>query len=208
MEVLASGEIEWYAVVTYESLIQYHDVVVGELMEIVRSGMIRYGKSEIDTGDVRRALAEFREAKQLSSHRRLELHASKSALEYLKPKSNSISLWKACNVYQSCHKFLEQLSSDILPLLGYVDVTTKAGKPENKLTTDPGSKGVTEKFGHVLFSSEPETLAALQKRLREDGDDLQNAIGTLGGTPPGQLISAMKKLLNSEISPLKGRSSS
>ena len=35
-ELLAKGKIKWYAVVTYEALVQCHDQVTKELIEVVR----------------------------------------------------------------------------------------------------------------------------------------------------------------------------
>lgn len=207
LELLASGEIEWYAVITYESLVQYHDVIAEELMEVIRSGVSRYGGDE---ADIRRALAALSEAtpELKSHHRQLELHAAKSGLAYLSPKSSSKALWKACNVYQSCHTFLKELSTQILPYFGYVDVTAGSGKNEDELTTEPGPKGVTEQFGHVLFSSEGKALRKFEKDRYSNGDDsLDPSEARIGDHPPIQLVSSMNELLTSNISPLKGRNS-
>lgn len=208
LEVLASGEIEWYAVVTYEALIQYHDVVVEELMEVVRSGMRRSGGDFGSDADGRRVLSILSRdpPEPKTNHRQLELHASQSSLRYLQPKSRSITLWKACNVFKSCHTFLKQLSSDILPLFGYVDVTVKSGANKNELTTDPGPKVVSREFGHILFSSEGEALKRLRenRHAKNEGDSRHNFVA-LGDHPSSKLISTMKELLTSEISPLRGR---
>lgn len=196
LELLASGEIEWYAVVTYEALVQYNDVVVEELMEVIRSGVRRYGGDGVD---VRRALEALRA--QRSNRRRLELHSSESTLSYLKPKSFNIALWKACNKDQGCQAFLQQLSTDILPFFGYVDATAKDGNIKNELTTDPGPKGVTEQFAHVLFSSEGDALRKFRKQ-----HELQEAAGTsIGDSPSVRVVSTMNELLTSSMSPLKGR---
>ena len=201
LEVLASREIEWYAVVTYEALVQYHDVVVGELMQVIQSGMERFsGDKSFDDRRTLQMLDGIAQSPKQQNHRQLELHASKSTLTYLKPKPKSIALWKSCNVFQSCRALLQKLTSDILPHLGYIDATVEAGK-SNTLTDDPGPKGVSNEFGHVLFSSEGEAL----KKLKElsDNDNSSTSDG-IGDHPSATLIEAMKGLLESDVSPLKG----
>eukprot|EP00956_Cyclotella_meneghiniana_P006717 scaffold8949_cov75-Cyclotella_meneghiniana.AAC.2 len=194
LKVLASGEIEWYAVVTYEALVQYHEVVVKELLEVLRSGMRRLGDDfQID------ALTKPLETCG-SNNRRLELHASKSTVTYLTPKSKSISYWKTCNTDQKCNTFLKQLTSDIFPSLGYVDVTD-SGKNKDELTSNPGSKGISRDFGHVLFSSEGDAL----KKFKESCENKENDQEGIGYEPSMELIYAMKELLRNDNSPLKGR---
>ena len=200
LEVLASGEIEWYAVVTYEALVQYHDVVVKELLEVVRSGMQRLG-GDFEVNDrALLALAKSLEICGSNYNRRLELHASKSALTYLTPKSKSISLWKACNTDQKCNNFLKQLTSDIFPSFGYVDATARRNDKDH-LTPYPGTKGMSEDFGHVLFSSEGDALKKFKESC-ENNENAQEVNGSMiGYKPPTKLISAMKELLRADISP-------
>ena len=209
LEILASGKIEWYAVVTYEALVQYHDIVVNELMEVIQSGRNRYGD---ETSNDRRALETIdgiMQSPKQRIRRHLELHASNSTLAYLKPKPKSIALWKSCNAFHSCRAFLQKLTSDILPYLGYIDATNEAGNDRNNLTDTPGPKGVSTEFGHVLFSSEVDALKKLKERSGNNNgslsDDIQFAIGD---HPPETLLSAMRGLLESDVSPLKGDRSS
>jgi hypothetical protein len=139
-----------------------------------------------------RSFAE--EAVALSGSRRLELHESTSTASYLKPKSSSISLWKSCNIISSCGKLLTMMSSDVLPMFGYVDaeLNTSQEKGENKLSSVPGPKGVSKKYGHVLFSSEGE---ALQRIRGKHGSGDESLGHSLGDHPPKAVMSAMKKLL-------------
>lgn len=113
-DLLAKNEIEWYAVVTYEALIHYHDQVVEELVEIVRSGMKRCGSKMIVE-------------REGPSRRRLHLHAFNTSnavmgsLSYLVPKDMSISVWEACLKDKVCKSLLEDLTTDVLPHLGFVN---------------------------------------------------------------------------------------
>jgi len=197
LEVLASGEIEWYAVVPYEALVQYHEVVVREMLEVLRSGILRLGDDFQING--RAALTKPLETCG-SNNRRLELHASNSTVTFLTPKSASISLWKTCNTDQKCNTFLKQLTSDIFPSFGYVDVTD-SGEHKDELTSNPGTKGISRDFGHVLFSSEGDAL----KKFKESCENKENDQEGIGYEPSMELIHAMKELLRNDNSPLKGR---
>lgn len=110
-ELIARNEIEWYAVVTYEALIHYHEKVVDELMRVIRSGMKRYGSKLVkDEG---------------SRKRRLHLHATNATtgpLLYLVPKDLSISVWETCLKDPVCKSLLEDLTTDVLSQLGFVNM--------------------------------------------------------------------------------------
>jgi hypothetical protein len=117
LDILSKNEIDWYAVVTYEALIHYHDQVVQELLEVVRSGMTRFGSKTV----------MVRKQDQKSRHRRLHLHTLNATnftgqLSYLLPKDGSISLWEKCLKAQSCSSLLKELTSDVFPHFGYVSM--------------------------------------------------------------------------------------
>lgn len=176
LELLASGEIEWYAVVTYEALIQYHDKVVEELMQVVRNGMKRFGSKTV--GEKQR------------TGRRLHLHDSSDPLTYLVPKDNRIKTWETCMKDSICKDLLEDLTTDILPQFGYVNAGKDEGSnisnierfsdiltleddlwdviiPDSnkdeaptspRLSSNPGTVTSSSKFSHVLFTSETQAL--------------------------------------------------
>ena len=147
-EALANDEVEWYAVVTYEALLQYHDVVVEELLEVVRSGMRRNknqsGKgrylretragNDAEPGQSRVVDANMNIKRQSSHHRRLPLRKSNIKHEennqpdelakYLIPKETSVKEWQACLLRKRCQKLLKQLTEDVLkPFFGYISVS-------------------------------------------------------------------------------------
>ena len=203
LEVLASGEIEWYAVVPYEALVQYHEVVVREMLEVLRSGILRLGVDFQINGRASLALTKPLETCG-SNNRRLELHASNSTVTFLTPKSASISLWKTCNSDQKCNTFLKQLTSDIFPSFGYVDVTD-SGKNKDELTSNPGTKGISRDFGHILFSSEGDALKKFKESCENKENDQEVNGSGIGYEPSMELIHAMKELLRNDNSPLKER---
>ena len=175
--LLNEGKIEWYAVLTYEALLEYRDVVVEELMEVIRSGMKRFG---------------------LQSRRRLELHKKNGVKKraklwsglppnsYLIPKSKSVELWRKCLERTQCRQLLTRLTKDVLPLFGYVSLNendVSLAKRINDghvksyapLTIDPSPVTVTKEYGRVLFSSEGDALKLLRRsngRSVEDDNEL------------------------------------
>ena len=206
-DLLAKNEIEWYAVVTYESLINYHDKVVDELMEVVRSGMRRYGSKLLVDNDEK-------------LRRKLHLHDSKGPLSYLVPKDKSISVWRTCLREPVCQSLLEELTADVLPYFGFVnmnwtdadeateskgpdEVNEKAlghqtndasdkGSEKIQLSSTPGLVTVSGEFGHVLFSSESDALNKDDKSV---------------GDPTSKLVAKMKNILAiyKKKYPLKGK---
>ena len=164
-ELLNEGKIEWYAVLTYEALLEYRDVVIEELMEVIRSGMKRFG---------------------LQSRRRLEFHKKNGVKmppnSYLIPKSKSVELWKKCLERNPCRPLLTRLTKDVLPLFGYVSVNENDVslvkrindgnvKSLTPLTIDPAPVTVTEEYGRVLFSSEGDALKLLRRSNGKSVDD-------------------------------------
>jgi len=192
LETLQQGDIEWYAVVTYEALISNHDAVVQELLEVVRSGMRRYHSkgrvSKRTASDAQRS--RTKNANQYSRlHRRLELHEEdKSNREvntsYLAPKNRSVSLWERCLRIPNCDTLLRQQTEHIFPYLGYASVHNQKLGP---LSSFPGTVTVSQEFGHVLYSSEGVAL----NKLRQSRKDIDNQIDY---EPPSELISKMKEI--------------
>ena len=196
-DLLAKNEIEWYAVVTYESLINYHDKVVDELIEVVRSGMRRYSSKLVDNGEKPR--------------RKLHLHDSKGPLSYLIPKDKSIRVWQTCLREPICQSLLEELTADVLPHFGFVnmdwtdidgvnegagtdEVEKKAlddemedvsGKGKLLLSSTPGLVTVSDEFSHVLFSSETSAFN------RSDTTSGSNT----GNNPSSKFVAKMKNIL-------------
>ena len=209
-DLLGKDEIEWYAVVTYEALIQHHDAVVEELMEVVRSGMKRFGSKTL-TDRKRKG----------RRRRRLHLHSSSATntsgpLSYLVPKDKSISVWKLCLMNPTCGNLLADLTANVLPHFGYVnyiessdvvgiskenefvedgnnEVTRRSNYPilkTNKseesssmqLSSSPGLVTVNKKFSRILFTSEYDAL---------------QSIASTGGEnkPTSELLTSMKNIL-------------
>mmetsp|Transcript_10332 Transcript_10332/g.18653 ORF Transcript_10332/g.18653 Transcript_10332/m.18653 type:complete len:208 (-) Transcript_10332:24-647(-) len=190
-ETLGQDDIEWYAVVTYEALINYHDIVVQELLEVVQSGMRRYhsrGRHLRRTASSNGQRLEMKNTGQYSQlHRRLPLRGnsnglSKSPNSYLTPKKENVSLWKKCLSKTQCHYEVERLTKGVLPYFGFVSVRKNKILP---LSSYPGTVTVSKEFGHVLFSSEGVALNKF-RQSREDMDSLINY------KPPLELISRMK----------------
>ncbi len=208
-EALADQKIEWYAVVTYEALISYHDQVVEELLEVVRSGMEQFQNrrrlrsamaidatnAEHDTPS--KTITTSRNAdndtRRRSSHRRLELHGNKNNISqsspnsYLVPKPSSINLWKQCLHQTKCNQILTRLTKDIFPYMGYV---YEDGRPLRK---SPGTVTVRNEYGRVLFTSEG---VSLNKLRRSAGIlDKNGATPHIDYAPSNELISKMKEAL-------------
>ena len=190
-ETLGQDDIEWYAVVTYEALINYHDVVVQELLEVVQSGMRRYhsrGRHLRRTALSNGQRSEMKNTRQYSQqHRRLPLRgnsngSSKSPSSYLIPKKKNLSLWKECLSKKQCHHEVERLTKGVLPYFGFVSVRKNKILP---LLSSPGTVTVSKEFGHVLFSSEGDAL----NKFRKSHEDMDNHIDY---KPPLELISRMK----------------
>lgn len=223
-------KIEWYAVITYEALIQHRESVMEELLTVIKSGVLRYRQEGGEKGrrhgrHWRRKLksetaaynADYEssgvaeEAKERSPHqqqpqlqqrqqprqrldnqhehhRKLHLRSSSNATSYLIPKEKSIAVWKKCLDRPDCRILMDELTSNIFPYFGYVSMSEKEGNGIVPLSSSPGPVMVSEKFGHVLFSSESAALGKV-------GDSY------VGHRPPLELLSKMKKLLDDQSSP-------
>ena len=191
-ELVEQEKIEWYAILTYEALISYHDQVLDELMEVVHSGMKRYQTSG---RNLKRNHATYydrdTERSGLQRRRRLPYHKgnSSSTLSYLTPNQMSSELWEKCYSKPLCRNQTDRLIKDIfLPYLGYEYVDHP-----NVHELLPSANAVTVKkgFGHVLFSSEGDSLYDKFSKARENDNTTSNKIGY---KPPSELISMMKKL--------------
>jgi len=151
-DLLNRQTVDWYAVVSYESLLQYHSEVVDELMDVIRSGMDRFGSKLSNT---------------YKRHRRLHLHDSNATmgpLQYLVPKEASISAWKRCMRNKVCKSLLEDLSADVLPHFGFVsadllnskegeDIVTHFSRSETLQKDDLSNLTATEVSNGKAYSS-------------------------------------------------------
>ena len=225
---LAEGKVEWYAVVSYDvsnthrhlsfalhlfynkkncildysvqALVEYNEQVVQELMEVIRSGMIRLGYDETSGNS---GLDAFLAGKNTSNtvtrtgkvdprnnHRRLELHVSDSPASYLTPTKEMTDQWNKCLKEPACNSTLSALSSDILPYLGYCRRDDKM----SKLSALPGTVTISEEYGRVLFSSDGK---ALQKYRQKQGGVVND--NYIGHQPPPELVTKMAGLLRREV---------
>lgn len=160
-DLLTKNKIDWYAVVSYESLIQYRDEVVTDLLKVVRSGMRRFGSNLI--------------GKEQQRRRRLHLHDSKVPLSYLVPKDIHIKTWETCLKNLECKSFLEDLTTSVLPSFGFInmdwaDMGEIGEDQESELddeedvgeddedsldeSSDDGVIGEDEKLSHILSSTD------------------------------------------------------
>ena len=183
---LNEGRIEWYAVVSYEALIENREVVVEELVEVVKSG-IRRGE-----GDRSRRLRRPHSLDR--GRRRLPIHKKDRADEsrkYLFPPQSSLKLWTMCAYRKECRTSTELLTKSVYPYFGFVSIT-KEGELE-ALSVAPGPVTVADGFDHVLFSSEVESLRSYrEERGYEVGAEY------VGDRPPEDLITKMNEIFNRE----------
>lgn len=195
-ELLATDEIEWYAVVAYEALILDHDKVVEELLEVVRSGMQTIGRN------LRRTASSNgnTESKTVDTdmkvtgpstqqlHRRLEYRNNpkkipKSPSAYLIPKKRSVDLWRKCIERLACSTTMNRLTKDVLPYFGY----QSNGRTLPFLSASPSIVKVNREFGRILFSSEG---VALNKFRQSRG-----SLSTIEYKPPLELIRKMRAIM-------------
>jgi hypothetical protein len=169
LELLAKDKVEWYAVVTYEALIQYHDVVMEELMEVVHSGQRRAQSTN------NRRLGK--NIKQSTTLRRRQLHlhslntnsseadsSPRTPASYLIPKVKSIDLWEKCMAVPRCKRLLNELTSDVFPHLGYVPLKEIPGNVSEDLVPDVADD--EEEGGEVIVDDEADS---------DDGEDMTRA---------------------------------
>lgn len=191
-EELNEGRIEWYAVVSYEALIENREAVIEELVEVVKSGIRRR------EGGRNRRLRRSPKATSPQStgrgRRRLPMHKKDRAGEsrkYLFPQDKSLKMWTMCASRKECRTTTELLTESVYPNLGFVSIT-EDGEVKS-LSAAPGPVTVAEGFDRVLFSSEAESLRSYrEERGYEVGAEY------VGDRPPGELIAKMKEIFNRE----------
>jgi len=157
----------WYAVLTYEALVQHTDQVMTDLMEVVKRGLKRYGGGHLldQTGN---ETDGYSKVISNTLRRRLEYHSNSGST--LSPNEEAITKWNGCLKLPRCSTFLNQLTLDVLPKFGYVSANNTT------LSSKPGTVMVSEDFGHVLFSSEGKASSGL------------------GDKPSIDLLSTMRKI--------------
>lgn len=206
-ELLNEGKVEWYAVVTYEALLEYHDVVVEELMDIVKSGMKRFGVTQhhnvranhTDSRFLRRQL-HLRAGGIHNPKKRDNLWLGEASNSYLIPKVQSIECWRKCLAHSRCREVLESLTTDIFPLFGYVSMRKSEASLVERinhsnatisrnvpLSVDPSPVTVSKEYGRVLFSSQRDDIS---------GRDRAEGLEHIGQPPPADLIVKMAELLD------------
>lgn len=163
--------VEWYAVITYEALVLYHDQVVRELVEVVRSGVARYeGASHASAETIRR---------------KLHLHRTKDDPAAYLDLGKTIRLnWKRCCDDKKCLQTLQSLTEGVLPHFGYVN------EGVGTLSSRPKTVVVSKDYGRVLFSSEGSAL----KRLRGAEGEAPDA--SAGSRPSQALLRKMRNILS------------
>lgn len=99
LDLLANDQVESYAIVTYESLVDYTGDIGKEMMDIIQHD---------------------------NSHtfdpilgRRLHFHSAKNTSKYLRPTRKMVDRWKQCLTREPCHDLLEDLNNDVFPYMGY-----------------------------------------------------------------------------------------
>ena len=144
----------WYAVLTYEALVQHTDQVMADLMEVVKKGLKRYGGGHLldQTGNE----TDYSKISH-TLRRRLEYHSNSGS--NLSPSKGAVNKWNECLKLSRCSTFLNQLTLDVLPQFGYVTANNTLDEPT--LSSNPGTVVVSEDYGHVLFSSEGKTASGL-----------------------------------------------
>ena len=213
LKLLNEGKVEWYAVVSYEALLEYRDIVVEELMEVVRSGMQRFGVQQLNMSAKN---AEHRFRRQLHLHGTSGSNPKKNANmwlgtpsnSYLIPQNKSVELWRTCLANSRCHQVLDRLTTDILPFFGYASIQKSNASMVKRindgnttisrnapLAVDPSIVTVAKEYGRVLFSSEGDALKLLSQRNGDSKRDRAEGPEYIGQPPPADLIVKMAALL-------------
>jgi len=222
LKLLNEGKVEWYAVVTYEALLEYHDVVVEELMKVVKSGMKRFGLTSIatqqeqlnmssnysDDGRFRRQLHLHGASGISNPKKRANLWLGVPSNSYLIPKKKSVEQWRKCLAQSGCRQGLDLLTTDVLPLFGYVSIQKSHASLVKRindgnatlsrnvpLTADPSPVTVSKDYGRVLFSSEGDALKLLSQRNGNSGRDGAEGLDYIGQPPPTDLVAKITELL-------------
>ena len=191
-QALANQKIEWYAVVTYEALISYHDQVVEELLEVVRSGMDRYqnrdGRSSLEmagiaaTNDDEEENAERRRSTSRNGdnnisrtrsttttnhhRRRLEMHGNKNTTQSSSANSYLVPKERSMKLWKQCLDrtiCAQRLSRLTKDIFPDLGyVNEDDGRPLRKT---PGTVTVSKEYGRVLFTSEGLALNKLRQEI-------------------------------------------
>ena len=103
LDQLANGNIESFAVVTYETLIRNQAAVSAELAELIR-----------DECGMKASLPQV----QSSSRRRLHLHTELDSSQYLVPDVRTVNAYNKCQTNAKCKTLLVDTAS-VLAELGY-----------------------------------------------------------------------------------------
>ena len=214
-ETLRQGEIQWYAVITYEALVVYRDAVINDLMEVIKSGMRRHGKPRAADVGRKRGPEGNRvpepdpssEEHATRQHRRLPVRdAHADPTTYLVPKGESRKLWGECTQNQRCARELDGLTDEVFPFFGYVSVAPPADEggagddvapSTSRLSPAAGIVSVSREFGRVLYTSEAAALRRARKEARggEDGG-AEEEDRPIDYTPPAELIANLKAIFS------------
>jgi hypothetical protein len=219
LELLNEGKVEWYAVVTYEALLEYRDVVVEELIEVVRSGIKRFGLASIEKQQLntisnnndsrfRRQLHLHDASGGVNNKKRANLWLDLPSNSYLIPKRKSAELWRECLKRSRCYQVLTHLTTDVLPFFGYVSIRKSNASLVKRindgnatmsktvpLTVDPSPVTVSKEFGRVLFSSEGDALQLLRQTYGNSEKNEAEGPDYIGHPPPTDLIVKIAELL-------------
>ncbi len=136
--ILSTGNVDMYAVVTYESLLTFHDSISNELTAMIRNSTISNSR------------------KLNSDNRRLDLHEGNNPSKYLEPNEATILLWKKCLRKKICKDLLQEMNRYIFPHIGY-------GLEDD---VKPHAIQMKENFGRVLFSPSVPPPAELWNMMR------------------------------------------
>jgi hypothetical protein len=189
-QALANQKIEWYAVVTYEALISYHDQVVEELLEVVRSGMDRYqnrdGRSSLvmagtaatnddeeENAERRRStsrngdnnISRTRSTTTTNHHRRrLEMHGNKNTTQSSSANSYLVPKERSMKLWKQCldRTICAQRLSRLTKDI-FPDLGYVNEDDERPLRKTPGTVTVSKEYGRVLFTSEGVALNKLRQ---------------------------------------------
>jgi hypothetical protein len=192
-QALADQTIEWYAVVTYEALISYHDQVVEELLEVVRSGVGRYQnrdgrnslvmagtaatKDDEEENAERRRSTSSRNGDNNTSRtrsttttnhhrRRLEMHGNKNTTQSSSANSYLVPKERSMKLWKQCldRTICAQLLSRLTKdIFPDLGYVNEDGRPPLRKT--PGTVTVSKEYGRVLFTSEGMALNKLRQEL-------------------------------------------
>ncbi|KAL7434667.1 hypothetical protein ACHAXM_004208 [Skeletonema potamos] len=220
LELLNGGKVEWYAVVTYEALLEYRDVVVEELIEVVRSGIQRFGLDSIASEQLKmssgnnndsrfRRQLHLRDSSRINNvKKRANLWLDLPSNSYLIPKRFSTEHWKKCLKLSRCYQQLAHLTTDVLPRLGYVSIRKSHASLVRRindgnatmsktapLTLGPSPATVSKEYGRVLFSSEGDALKLLRQRNSHLERNETEGPEYIGYPPPNDLIVKIAELL-------------